>query len=421
MTINTAWEVKIGTVASPTDFTSRILSININQSVDVNVVGRGICSITLLNKDGALTPGGGGTYGTTDWFAQGVFVSSVTNIGAGNTTTAVFHGVVVDFDLIDDGVFSTVTITALDGLTVAGRTNSVLVGGGTVSYNTAAAYGLAEISGYPLKYPRLGQPSAGGSYSNLSGSNPNVFVNNQTFNSYADIFQTALIPSANDVFWATIIDVPSSGANYRVQGCPGVMTRTDANATTFEFVPNGSVTSTKLPFGSDGFSQQFNNDTLITQANILGNFVGATTSTVNSSDIGIYGNRNVSFTNTFVGTQALSDAMANNLVNRYSSIKFTPATLVITDKMVKANCADAAHSQWFNLLSIANGLWQKVLVTWTGSGAAAQTVPCVVSGRSINVTPEQCTVSLTLISGVDNQSFILDNTNFGKLDTNRLG
>ena len=199
------------------------------------------------------------------------------------------------------------------------------------------------------------------------------------------------------------------------------MTRTDANATTFEFVPNGSVTSTKLPFSSNGFSQQFNNDTLITQANILGNFVGATTSTVASSDIGIYGNRNVSFTNTFVGNQALSDAMANNLVNRYSSIKFTPASLVITDKMVKANCDDAAHSQWFNLLSIANGLWQKVLVTWTGSGAAAQTVSCVVSGRSINVTPEQCTVSLTLISGADNQSFILDNTNFGKLDTNRLG
>ena len=420
MTINTAWEVKIGTVASPTDFTSRILSINVNQSVDVNVIGRGSCSITLLNKDGALTPGGGGTYSSTDWFAQGVFVSSVTNIGAGNTTTAVFHGVVVDFDLIDDGVFSTVTITALDGLTVAGRTNSVLVGGGTVSYNTAASYGLTEISGYPLKYPRLGEVSASGSYNNLSGSNPDVYVNNQTFNSYADIFQTALIPSANDVFWATIIEA-LSGAVYRVQGCPGVMTRTDANATTFEFVPNGSVTSTKLPFSSDGFSQKFNNDTLITQANVLGNFVGATTSTVNSSDIGIYGNRNISFTNTFVGTQALSDAMANNLVNRYSSIKFTPATLVITDKMVKANCADAAHSQWFNLLSIANGLWQKVLVTWTGSGAVSQTVPCVVSGRSINVTPEQCTVSLTLISGVDNQSFILDNTNFGKLDTNRLG
>ena len=119
MTINTAWQIEIGSVASPTDFSSRVLSMSIDQSVDVNVVGRGSCSITLLNKDGALTPNGGGTYSTTDWFAQGVFVSSLTNIGAGNTKTAVFHGIIVDFDLVDDGVFSTVTITAQDGLTIA--------------------------------------------------------------------------------------------------------------------------------------------------------------------------------------------------------------------------------------------------------------------------------------------------------------
>ena len=414
MTINTAWQIEIGSVASPTDFSSRVLSMSIDQSVDVNVVGRGSCSITLLNKDGALTPNGGGTYSTTDWFAQGVFVSSLTNIGAGDTKTAVFHGIIVDFDLVDDGVFSTVTITAQDGLTIAGRTNSVAVGGGTVSYNTAAAYALAEISPYPLKYPRLGQPSAGGSYNNLSGSNPDIYVNTQTFNSYADIYQTALVPSVNDVFWATTI-TNTSGVDYRVQSCPVTMTRTDANATTFEFVPSGTVTSTKLPFSNYGFSQKFNNETLITQANILGVFVGATTSTVNSTDIDSYGNRTVSFTNTFVGTQALSDELAKNLINRYSDIRFTPSSLEITDKMVKANCADAAHSQWYNLLSIANGLWQKVLVTWAGSGIGEQTVACVVSGRSINVTPDQTVVSLFLKSGIDNQSFILDNSNFGVL------
>jgi hypothetical protein len=414
MTINTAWQIEIGSVASPTDFSSRVLSMSIDQSVDVNVVGRGSCSITLLNKDGALTPGGGGTYSTTDWFAQGVFVSSLTNIGAGNTKTAVFHGIIVDFDLVDDGVFSTVTITAQDGLTIAGRTNSVAVGGGTVSYNTAAAYALAEISPYPLKYPHLGQLSAGGSYNNLSGSNPDIYVNNQTFNSYADLYQTALVPSVNDVFWATTI-TNTVGVDYRVQSCPVTMTRTDANATTFEFVPSGTVTSTKLPFSNYGFSQQFNNETLITQVNILGVFVGATTSTVNSTDIDSYGNRTVSFTNTFVGTQEQSDAMANNLINRYSDIRFTPSSLEITDKMVKANCADAALSQWYNLLSIANGLWQKVLVTWAGSGIGEQTISCVISGRSINVTPAQTVVSLSLKSGIDNQSFILDNSNFGVL------
>ena len=415
MTINTSWQVLIGSLASPTNFSSRVLSMSINQSVDVNVVGRGTCSITLLNNDGALTPNGGGTYASNDWFAQGVFVSSLTNIGAGDTTTAVFDGIIVDFDLVDDGVFSTVTITAQDGLTIAGRTNSVEVGGGTVSYNTAAAYALAEISLFPLKYPRLGLSSANGSYNNLSGPNPDIYVNYQTFNTYADLHQTALVPSVNDVFWATTIANSFSSASYRVQGCPVTITRTDANATTFEFVPSGTVTSTKLPFSNYGFSQQFNNETLITQANIMGVFPGATTSTVNSTDINSYGNRTVSFTNTFVATQEMSDSVATNLINRYSDIRFSPSSLEITDKMVKANCADAAHSQWYNLLSIANGLWQKVLVTWAGSGIGEQTVACVVSGRSINVTPEQTVVSLSLKSGIDNQSFILDNSNFGVL------
>jgi hypothetical protein len=181
------------------------------------------------------------------------------------------------------------------------------------------------------------------------------------------------------------------------------------------------VTSTKLPFSSNNFSQQFNNDELITQANIQGLYVGATTNMVESTNIATYGSRTVSFTTTLVQNNTDSLEMATNLVNRYSNISFTPVSLELTASMVKSNCANAAHSQWYNLLSITNGLWQKVLVTWTGSGAAAQTVACVVSGRSINVTPEDTVVLVRLKSGADNQSFILDNANFGILNTNRLG
>lgn len=123
MAVTTTWTVQIGSISAPTNFTSRVMSMNINQSVDVNVIGRGVCVITLLNKDGALTPGGGGTYGTTDWFSQGVYVS----VDVSGTSVTTFHGVVVDFDLKDDGVFSTVTITALDGLTVAAKTLGSIV------------------------------------------------------------------------------------------------------------------------------------------------------------------------------------------------------------------------------------------------------------------------------------------------------
>ena len=102
MSIDTSWTIKIGTVASPTDFTSRVMGLQIDQNVDVNVIGRGVARITLLNRDGALTPGGGGTYGTTDWFAQGVFIST-TITSTSTVTKQVFHGVVTDFDLQDDG------------------------------------------------------------------------------------------------------------------------------------------------------------------------------------------------------------------------------------------------------------------------------------------------------------------------------
>jgi len=422
MTINTAWQIKIGSLASPTDFSSRVLSMNIDQSVDVNVVGRGVCSITLLNKDGALTPGGGGTYSATDWFAQGVFVSSLTNIGAGNTTTDVFHGIITDFELVDDGVFSTVTITAQDGLSIGGRTNNVTVPlAFTSNYSLFVSYAVGGIVAYPLNYPKLGKTTASGSYNNLTGADPQITSDLSTYSTYADFLQTAIVPSANDVVWAYNIAEVGTVATYNIAGVPSTMTRVDAGATTFEFVPSSSVTGTKLPFSLYGFSQQFNNDELITQANIKGVYAGATTATVNSANISTYGNRTASFTGTFVENDTAAVAMANNLINRYSNISFTPASLELTASMVESKCADAAHSQWYNLLSIRNGLWQKVLVTWTGSGASSQTAECVVFGRSINVTPEDTVISVRLKSGADNQSFILDNSSFGVLDQNRLG
>ncbi len=55
MAINTSWKIEIGRLPSPIDFTSRVMGIQIDQQVDVNIVGYGQCVITLLNRDGALT------------------------------------------------------------------------------------------------------------------------------------------------------------------------------------------------------------------------------------------------------------------------------------------------------------------------------------------------------------------------------
>lgn len=419
MSINTSWKVEIGLLASKTNFTSRVMSLSVDQSVDVNVVGRGQCTITLLNKDGALTPGGGGTYTSADWFAMGVFVTALTNIGGADTETAVFHGVVTDFDLVDNGVFSTVTITALDGLSIAGRTNNVTAPLALSSnYSLFLSYAVGGLVSYPLKYPKLGKTLVTVAARATNNQDPSCYLPLETWATYADFLQTAVVPSVNDIVFSTIIVENGADCRYELQYCPVTMTPDNAYRNDFEFDPPTSLSGSKLPFNIEGFSQKFDNDSIVTQVNIKGSFPSATTSTVNASNIETYGNRTQSYTATLVNDQTASNAMANNLINRYSNVKFVPASLEVSAKQVKAYAADAAHEKWRKLLGIETGLWQKCKITWTGSGAASQTKDSIIKARSINVTPDNTYVSLRLADWVNNHSFIL---NTDLLDQDRLG
>jgi hypothetical protein len=418
MAINTSWKLEIGTLASPTNFTSRVMSMNIRQTVDVNVIGRGQAVFTLLNKDGALTPGGGGTYSSTDWFAQGVFITALTNTGGADTSTAVFHGVVVDFDLQDDGVYSTVTITAVDGLTVAAKTVAPIL----QSAATYSSYYSALVDRNGIVFPRLGQTNAEGIVtSEYDTTQPTVglaFAQTIYPTTYADALQTYLIPSVNDVTWPTTITTSASITNYNIISLGSNTTRSTANRVTFVFDPSGSVSGTDLPFATDTFAQAFNNDTLITQAEVQGAITGSTEQTSTASTNTSYGNRTVAYTSTLNQTDAEALTIAQRLTNRYSTSQFTPVSLSLSATMVKARCANAAETTWDSLLGITSGLWQKTTITWTGSGASSQTANCVIRGRTINVTPSDTVVTLNLTNWVDNHGFILDTD---KLDTDRLG
>ena len=422
MTINTAWDVNIGTVAAPTDFTSRVMSMNINQTVNVNVFGRGVAQITLLNKDGALTPGGGGTYSSTDWFAQGVFISALTNIGAGDTTTQVFHGIITGFDLYDDGVFSTVTITAQDGFVIGGRTTAPVNAfpSVTFSYSLVLPAYLEGGAGYGTAfYPKLGGNTPDVAVTNLSGSAPDVTTPATAHTgNFADIWSQGLVPAVADILWPTTI-TNGPPATYNINSTPSTLTRLLANRVDFEFVPQSSVTGTKFPFDINDFTQEFNNDDLVTEAQYQGSYVGsAAITSTNTTGVGAYGSRTLAFTGSWLPDVATVTAMATNMTNRYSTAEFTPASLSLKASQVKAYCADAAHSQWYNLLGISSGLWQKASITWTGSGAVSQTATSCITGRQISVTPEDTVISLSLVNWIDNHSFILDTD---KLDVDRLG
>lgn len=418
MAINTSWQVKIGTVASPTTFTSRVTSLNITQVVDVSEIGRGTCVITLLNKDGALTPGGGGTYSSTDWFAQGVFVSSLTNTGGANTETQVFHGVIVDFDLTDDGVYSTVTITAQDGLTVAAKTVGSVIQTST-TYTTL--YGqLVDRNG--IVFPRLGQSNAEGIVNNeFVGTQPTVGLGfGQVIRptTYADALQTYLIPSVNDVTWPTTISTSAGITNYNIISLGNTTTRSSANRVNFVFDQATTLSGSELPFDDQGFVQAFNNDTLITQAQTLASITGSTTQTSTASTNPTYGNRTVQYLSTLNDTDADALTVATRLTSRYSTSRFTPVQLQVNARMIASRAADAAKSNWEALLGISSGLWQRATITWTGSGAAVQTAYAIIKGRRISVTPQDTLVTLTLGNWADNHGFILDTD---QLDVDRLG
>ena len=422
MAINTTWKVEIGTIASPVDFTSRVMSMNINQSVDVNVIGRGVCVITLLNKDGALTPGGGGTYSNTDWFAQGVFVNASTNTGGASTSIDVFDGVVMDFDLQDDGVFSTVTITAIDFLSVGGKSPTPTTSAFSTNYLTAltGAISNSPTYGVNLYLPLLGASSFTADSLQVGGDSTFTVKTDSTlsWSTLADAWQQSVVPSGNDVLWATSIKITSTTANYNYNFCPDTNTRTTSTRVDFEFNPPASLSGSKLPFDDNEFQQAFNNDTLITQATIDANYTGSTAVTVNSSNVTSYGNRTIAFTDTLLENSTATTNMATKLVNRYGTSRFNPVIIRLSASMVKTRAADAAETKWRSLLGISTYPWQKATITWTGSGATSQTAYCVTKARRINVTPSDTIVTLELGNWWDNHGFILDED---LLDYGRLG
>lgn len=421
MTINTNWQIKVGTFDAPVDFTSRVFNMSIKQNCGVNRFGRGTASFSLYNNDGALTPGGGGTYSSTDWFAQGVFISALTNTGGANTTTAVFHGVVSDFELDDNGVFSTVTITARDGFSISGQTSfGDLTAYGEVTLGQALDVALNGFAGYTvdIQYPRLGKTNDYAQYYDRGGTSVNSLSDSTVSNvTFADIWEKILLPTANAIAWPTTINsVILNTIQYELNVIFRNMTRTAANSVNFIF-DQGTLGANELPFTN--FQQGFTNNEVVTAATYKGLYTGASSvTTINNTASAKYGPRSVSFNSTTSTNATNVTSLADEMVNRYSTARFIPDRLSLTASQVRSKALDSAHSYWYNLLSINIGLWQKASVTWTGKGAIVQTADLIIDGRVITVTPEDTIITLSFQSWTDNHSFIL---NTDKLDIDRLG
>lgn len=428
MTLTLAHTVEIGGVESPTDFTSRVLGFSVKQSARPQRINSNTAIITLDNNDGALTPNAGGTYDSVDWFAQGVFISTTVN---GGTAQHIFYGLLDDFQLADNGTESTVTITALDWVAVAGRLppgdysgTSPFQGPGRAATDTLAlAFGGTADGDLPYL-------DTGGTLYNrelVADDNGNVRVSvNMTNDQYvSDTIVSEIMPTDLCAMYGGRIYYSGAGfdsAVYQPITIGNKLTReatTSAADTYNEFTFTGSTPgSGELPLGD--VVTGYNTDELVNVVNSTRD--GGTTQTAsNTTSVSTYGSRTYSTTGNAADTD--SDALngATNMVNRLSASRFTAQKLYF-DSAHLANTPAGSATQLETLLYNNTALWQPATISYTPAGAASQiTETVLIYGRQVRAVPGRTSFVLDVLPAADYQSFKLDSSVIGVLDQNRLG
>jgi hypothetical protein len=442
---NVSWAIKIGSVASPTDFTSVCAGIHIKQHAPFMGHKSGRAQITLNNFDGDLTPGAGGTYSGTDWFEQAVFISAT----SGTFTAQVFHGIIDDFVVNDNGTYSTVTIKASDWFSLFGRSVSeydikMIHDEWYKNLQTTCAEYVTGTSGLDL--PALGEARGRLEYDSqsfttrtydpdLAGSNLEWEVSTVAGTSFADYLKPgylAAVPSAQD-------SVTFGGTAVYHMGLIGdELTRSDSAATTFWFA-DATATGTGI-FPINEMKLGFNNDNLVnhiratvtwtsggSRATVTWTSGGSTnTSTINKGNqtsVDKYGKR--SLLNSAAGfyqgntSGAMSDTLAN-LVSRMNEVTYQPEQITVKLSSVVADTPTPKVLVGY-LLDVLRGMWQACKIQYTPTGGTLTTTASVIVGRTISATPQDTTITLDLLPAVNYQSFTLNSDIMGVLNQNRLG
>lgn len=427
----TTWGVRYGQYSgatlSLTDFTSRTLGLFVDQQCDPGQLGTGICEVTLDNSDGELTPGGSGTYASFDWLASGCFIQATNSFA---TTVQVFHGVVTDFRLDDDGEGrSVVVLTSYDAFSVIGRQDSFQYS----MTNSSTADMLFDLTSPHLllnstKVPTLGLATMRTWWEELNASTESVAHDLPTSAGkvvLGDIINNSVMPNEQTVAFPTILDTDGdyvasdSWVGFTVDGLARANITATGNVFKFsEPLADGTMLANDLPFRR--LVRDFHLD-LITNAATVTALDGGTAqsySDVKSQER--YGTRARSYE-----TTSTSDARAlytaQLWVNRYSydeQIEMTASSLQVTDGMVRAT--EASVGVWISLLNVEK-LWETGQVTYTPTGGSQRGDEFIIAGRRIEATPDDTVVTLKVRPQNIYLAFILDDPDRGVLDTNKLG
>ena len=313
------------------------------------------------------------------------------------------------------------TISFIDALTAGGRSATVNTSaiGGNASTNIKAFYENSTPAN-PAQMPTLGGTNTGYVVTSKLLTNDYTVYSTasnvgNSLNSSIQLLITSVGPS---MVIPTTITLTSPVFGFELVDY--TMTRNAANRTTFLF-KDKTVTGTQLPIGDlvTGYDEdQLTN--YVTTTNVSDS---NTITSFNSTSTTKYGQRFRSYTQagfTPLDSAASQRITNNSWVNRFGEITFAPEELSFSSKMVQSAAADAAEPFWNKILDIESVMWQPVQLTYTPTGCAQQTKMSVIQSRRISATPSDCQVTLGLLPAYQYQSFILDDTYLGILDSSRI-
>lgn len=409
MSVDIVSRVRIGDTTALTDFTDRVAGYSIRQPVALQRVSQHTANITLYNNDGALTPDAGGTYSSVDWFAQCVDIDISTN--GGGTWNDMFSGIVVGFELQDNGVNSTVQLALRDWVSVLGR------GTDDTTFATPDELGERIKDVLASLVTNAVLPKFGGTISSA------VTATSSTSQVVADIdgyigrsLNNGLMASNLCAAWSIGIDV-NTGTNNTQYKATVIGDHLATSTTTIDFVA-GSPASGEIPVSSVDVGYAL--ELLANRASITR--VGGTEQTASdATSIAKYGDRTVSASQAQNVDDADALAAAGNIVNRQAYTSFTPRALSFSSALVNG-LPNATGNNLKILLNAGSCGFLPCTVTYTPTGAASSTThTCVTAGREIRAIPGRFDVTVFLLPAADYSSLVLDSSTLGVLDTNRLG
>ena len=412
MPVETSWTIEFGYSSDGsnvtwTNLTTRVLGFSNDTRVVLGQIGQNSVTITLDNNDGALTPGAGGTYSAWDWFARAVHIRALVDLSPNPTAAGeLFTGLVDDFNLVDDGRNSTVTINAVDIVQILGRATTTATYSAVVNLDTDNTIDSVIADGFTV--PTIGLNPAPAFEVQLQGSSLLVhqWGDGGVTGSPGDIISNNVLPAGLFTFIGKPFRSTSAFKWY------SVVQYLSKGATTVSFENGGTNT---LPFHE--VRRGFNTDELTNayqQTRIDGS---GTSSATNTASQAKYGVRQRSYT-TSTTSNVYGDPAAEDWANRFADSTFDVQELVTSAAIVEAK--DGWYLDWAHVLG-AELLLTPTDVTFTPTGGSSTTEQCVIVGRRVDATPSDSVVTLTLRPASTYRSFILDNTTYGVLDQNRLG